>query len=499
MFEKLYLRDLDCYRKATDKQKAHKLFCPDRFFDLSRFGDKEIAAQLYKFITTRGQLLSPLSIRSDLFPFNQLCDFLNEDWPQLNSFTDTTISDMTKKAKVWLLKKGKNLSQQRIRITTGKPEISDHDLIKYIRKIYSYLTPTDKTFDRDSDRWYLRDAPINIRYNPVKAVDSITFEKIPQPRIRTEIKDVIYIHLSQYAIGTIQAEMSSINRFAGYLAERYPEVNTLTVIDRELMEQYLLYTNTEATGRKSYTKELCHLKTVLITAGKILDIRELEHLFFIDDKGTATDRLYKVYSSSELERLNAAIVKGDPQVARALILHQLLGTRISGTLTIKQDAIFKNQSDQLFVRLQQIKTQKTCVKPINDEIKRLIDKAREYTNDRYGDREYIFVDDENPDRPMQYGKIQYHLMAMIHKYDLRDDHGRLFTVGTHTWRHNYGKRLTELHIDDKTIAELMGHSNTSSLKYYRKVGNKMLADETRTMRDSMDKILEDYLFGEAQS
>lgn len=49
--------------------------------------------------------------------------------------------------------------------------------------------------------------------------------------------------------------------------------------------------------------------------------------------------------------------------------------------------------------------------------------------------------------------------------------GELIGVGTHIWRHCYGKRLTEMHVDDVTIAKLLGHANTSNLKHYRKVGD----------------------------
>ena len=136
---------------------------------------------------------------------------------------------------------------------------------------------------------------------------------------------------------------------------------------------------------------------------------------------------------------------------------------------------------------------KTYQKAINDDVKSLFDKACDYTKETYGDREYVFVNDAEPDKPMQYGRIQYHIMAMVQKNDLRDDNGELFGVGTHIWRHCYGKRLTEMHIDDVTIAKLMGHANTSSLKYYRKIGNQMLAEETRDMRTSMDDMLKEIM------
>lgn len=85
------------------------------------------------------------------------------------------------------------------------------------------------------------------------------------------------------------------------------------------------------------------------------------------------------------------------------------------------------------------------------------------------------------------------LCYYIQKQNLRDDSGELIGVGTHIWRHCYGKRLTEMHVDDVTIAKLLGHANTSNLKHYRKVGDALLANETRQMRNFMDEILTDVI------
>lgn len=490
---KIYFRELNCYIEASEETKQHKLYCPDRYFDLSKLGDRWMVFQLDAFIRDRGMKLSPLSIRADLYPFNLFCDFVNEACPDLESLSDTTEEDLIKKAKKWLMKNGKNPTYKRKRTASGKIEVLDSDLITYIKRIYRYMKPTNTRFVYESDRWYLNEIPIDIKSNPTKGVRSISFEKIPQLQIRNEIKDAVYIHLSNVTLGTVCAEMTAINRFSGYLADRYPEVESLNDVDRELLEQYLIHTYTEATGRKSYSKELCHLRSLLITAGKILENKELEHIFFRDDIGKVPAKLYKVYSDAELKRLNAAIVDGDEQIARALFIHQLLGTRISDTLTLTQDAIYNGSNGKLFIRIRQFKTGKTYQKVINDDVKNLFEKACEYTKSNYGDREYVFVNDADPNKPMQYSRIQYHIMAMVQKNNLRDDNGEPFGVGTHIWRHCYGKRLTEMHIDDVIIAKLMGHSNTSSLKNYRKIGNQMLAEETRNMRTAMDDILKEIL------
>lgn len=76
-------------------------------------------------------------------------------------------------------------------------------------------------------------------------------------------------------------------------------------------------------------------------------------------------------------------------------------------------------------------------------------------------------------------------MRMIQKKDLRDDNGVRFGFGTHMYRHTYGMKLTEMHLDDWTIARLLGHNNPRNVKYYRKMSNQLLADETRKARHQL--------------
>ena len=92
---------------------------------------------------------------------------------------------------------------------------------------------------------------------------------------------------------------------------------------------------------------------------------------------------------------------------------------------------------------------------------------------------------------MQYSTLQNKIIRMIYKEELQDDNGRIFGFGTHMYRHMYGVKLTEMHLDDWTIARLLGHSSLKNVKYYRKMSNQTLADETRAARHRISqKILE---------
>lgn len=176
-----------------------------------------------------------------------------------------------------------------------------------------------------------------------------------------------------------------------------------------------------------------------------------------------------------------------------MTIHQLLGTRISETLSLRQDAIRQGESGKWLIRIDQVKSRRSYEKVINDDVRALFDKACSYTNDKFGKQEFVFVNEKNPADAMQYGRVQYQIMAMITKNNLTDDNGERFGVGTHIFRHCYGKKLTEMHVDDVTISKLLGHANTSSVRHYRKIGNEMLSQETKQMRDAMDDVLKDIM------
>ena len=183
----------------------------------------------------------------------------------------------------------------------------------------------------------------------------------------------------------------------------------------------------------------------------------------------------------------------DEQICRALIIHQLLGTRISDTLTLKTDCL-SMRNNRYFIRIDQVKSV-TYEKAISEEVAQLIMKAIDYTKERYGETTYIFAKKDDPTRPYQYSMIQNQIMTMIRQEDIRDDNGEFLKFGTHIFRHCYGKKLTEMHVDDWMIAKLLGHTSIYSVHHYRKIGNKLMADETRAARETMDMILLDIIEG----
>ena len=57
------------------------------------------------------------------------------------------------------------------------------------------------------------------------------------------------------------------------------------------------------------------------------------------------------------------------------------------------------------------------------------------------------------------------------------------------YRHYYCVKLAEMHLDDWTIAKLLGHRGVHSVMHYRKMNNLVLAKETRKAREAQTRLL----------
>mgnify|MGYP002602093554 FL=1 len=489
MKKRIYVYELDCYKQASEEQIEKMHIRPDRYFDLEGLPTEDIGRLLEEFIWDRGKKLSPSSMTSEILYYNNIRDFLiDRNICRLDAKDEEKIL-LTLKG--WMMEKGYALTSKKYRSVYEIVATETPGIVKHMKKILRYSQKDEEYLEQDRDVWELDKFEFPLRSNPIKNVKTINFKGISQITIRKEVKTVIFMHLKYMAIGSIMTEMVATKRFCRYLALRYPKIISLLDLTRDIMESYLIYLQTEAKERKNYRSDLYGLRRVIEDVGNHYDRQDIKNLFISTDFPSTPRYLFKFYSDETIKKLNENIFQMDEQIARALILHQLLGTRISDTLTLKTDCL-SIRENRYFIRIEQVKSI-TFEKAISDEIAQLIIKSIDYTEEHYGKTKYIFVKKEDPSRPFQYSMLQHRVMQMIRKNDIRDENGELLNFGTHTFRHCYGKKLTEMHIDDWMIARLLGHKTLQSVHHYRKIGNKIMADETRAVREKIDMILMDVV------
>ena len=486
---KIHIYELDCYKNATEEQKKRMRVRKDRYFDLEGLPLEEVRKLLEDFVWERGKKLAPSSLASEILYFNNIRNFLIEKNIKILRYEDE--NKIILQLKSWMMEKGYALTSKKYRSVYEIVATETPGIIKHMKKILRYSQKDGGCLEQERDVWELDKFEFPLRSNPIKNVKTINFKGISQITIRKEVKTVIFMHLKYMAIGSIMAEMVATKRFCRYLALRYPKIISLLDLTRDIMESYLIYLQTEAKERKNYRSDLYGLRRVIEDVGNHYDRQDIKNLFISTDFPSTPRYLFKFYSDETIKKLNENIFQMDEQIARALILHQLLGTRISDTLTLKTDCL-SIRENRYFIRIEQVKSI-TFEKAISDEIAQLIIKSIDYTEEHYGKTKYIFVKKEDPLRPFQYSMLQHRVMQMIRKNDIRDENGELLNFGTHTFRHCYGKKLTEMHIDDWMIARLLGHKTLQSVHHYRKIGNKIMADETRAVREKIDMILMDVV------
>lgn len=450
-----------------------------------------IKEEIEGFIRYRSTQVSIGRMQGDKQFYNKVRRFLKECATAKSSLRDKAPETWVKQFRTWMFKEHIPL-YYRSRGPTGKENISKAREIGYFERMLKF-TAVDARREEEKDVWELDKLEIEHRENPIKRVRTLNFTRISQDGIRQELKKGIYLNLQGEAIACVQKELTAARRLSRYLADRYPQVQSCRDLNREIIEEYLTYLKTEATGTKHYHADLNRLRSLLESTGQMCDYPNLIGLFLTRDIPPTPKAAFKTYSDAELKRLNREIVKLDAQTARLMIIHQMLGTRISDTLTLTPDCL-SERNGEIIIRIRQMKT-KPYEKPISAELAALIKKAIAYTKEKYGDTTYIFVDEKNPSRPMPYTTVQFRITDMIYKKELRDDNGEIFGFGTHIYRHYYGMKLTEMHLDDWTIAKLLGHSSVRNVKYYRKMSNQLLADETRKARQRLSAVILDNLDG----
>lgn len=482
----IYFSDFPNFKITDKKQRNGK-------FDLSKLQTQTLQDEFRRYITYRGENGKYTTLVYDRRSYNHLVKFLNDKINRnINSLNDRTEEKWIILLKGWMMEQGISITKEK-KSVYGTISYGEPALILYLRNILKFLEPEDLRDEIEKDIWILKNLDIEIRNNPIYNVETLDFRKISQSDIREECKKAVYMNLKYEAIGTVQGELTIMRRFSEYLSQEYPEVRSCSELNRDILENFLISLSTAEKVNYANSSYVISLRRQLETIGKIYSYGNLGNLFINTDTPPEVKSEFRVYSDAEMKRLNAEITQMDVQLARCLLIHQMLGTRISDTLTLRTNCLTE-ENGQYMVEIYQVKT-KRYKKPVSQDLARLLQRSIEYTQERFQDTKYIFVNEKNPNRPIQYMAIKSKVMSMIQEKQLKDDNGNLFGFGTHMFRHYYGVKLTEMHVDDWTIARLLGHKRLNSVKHYRKMSNQRMADETREVRQMMSDIIYSILDG----
>ena len=486
---KIYFKDLPC---AKNIKAGSKRYSPNQAFDLSRYPQGPLRYDFAALIFDRAEHLSASSLRSEQTSFHGLGDFLSKEYPQITHLTDVPLPELERSLKVYLVINSVSLTSKRNRKEFNRTYYVNNPLLNYLRMAYEYFTPKEAAFSKDNDVWSLSSLPFPVNKGTLSTDKTISFENINQPGIKKEVKEATYYNLRRLSVIYTKQQILSASNLSEFLYKNHPEVSSLKSMTRDLLEEYLTYLYLEQNKKTNVRSELVPLKSIFNVIGKLLEYDNLRGIFLRSDFPGTKKTIYKSYSDAELERLHTAYAHLDKQTARLLLIHEMLGLRISETLTLKTDDIdFK----EMTVKVYQEKTNKSYTKKLDDRLLSLLKACIDDTTSKYGDCVYIFVSNKDPSKPLSYSALTYRLRSLIISLDLRDDNGNLFSPKTHLFRHTYGKKLCDMFNDDATISALLGHSSLSSVSFYRQMSPKALLDSVKPVLDKRNEKIKQFKKG----
>lgn len=297
MSNRIYLKQLPAYQNLAEPYPQSVTKNP--YYDLEQIPSATMREELTAFIHYRSTQVGISRVYSDRQDFNKLCRFLQTYGRRTKSLRDKKPETWIRQFKGWMLQEGIPLMEHGVQ-AYGSEYTFKARAISYLEKVLEFLEPEDNRPEQEKDVWKLEKLDIPIRFNPIKSCKTLVFTKILQPEIREEVKKGIYLNLQTEAIACVQKELTAVRRFSAYLNDSYPEVKSCSEIDREVLEDYLVYLKTEATETKHFHADLNRLRALLDSIGKVCEYPNLESLFLTRDIPPTPKAEFKAYSDLSL-------------------------------------------------------------------------------------------------------------------------------------------------------------------------------------------------------
>lgn len=473
--------------------------------------NKEIKLIVYsKLFSDEWVLQTTLSYSNQ--QINKLTEFINEKYPNINSFKELDLEKSNLQWIDWLDKKcirtiEKHNYNSKIK---GKECFAKTHYANFLQNVIIWINQlTDEREEWEKDRWDIRNLEkYGISYNISKPQYFIYFGKINNLKMRDTIKKYIKQRLisnNKFSWSTSQNYLKVIPGFVNLICELEPTWNDLKGLERYHILKYIellnIYAEENLVHRNANPKQYISrsltciqrfLSDIQIREYDIAPIKNVRILIFPEDKPKvpkkSNDQIDYV-SDFVLEQLFNNINDLHKDVIPVVYIMFKTGLRISDTLGLKQDCLIKLNNNFWI----ETNIEKTYVEghrvPIDNELANmlavLIDSSIKYSNDYNNPEKYIFVryKGSRKSKPYSQAWVQQRLNILAIDYNITDEIGNRYHFKNHSFRHTYAIKMLNGGADILTVQELLAHASPEMTMRYA----KLLDDTKRTVFDNAVK------------
>ena len=446
----------------------------------------------------------------------RLAKFINEKYPNINSFKELDLEKANIKWIDWLDENNINTTERYNYMSklSGKDVIAKTPSAHFLENTISWLNQlTDEREEWEKDKWDVRNLEqYGITYNKSTQHYYLDFGKINNLKIREEVKKYIKQRLianNKFSWSSAYSYLNFIPQFINYICELEPTWSDLNGLERQHIEKYIEWLNIYAKENLikknsnpkqyiaislNYTQKF--LSDIQIREYDIAPIKNIKVLIFPEDKPKvpkkSNDQIDYV-PDFVLEQLFDNINKLNKEVVPVVYTMFKTGLRISDVLGLKQDCLVK-LNNKFWIETD---IEKTYVEghriPIDDELANmlavLIDNAKKNSNEDNNPQNYIFVryKGTRKGRPYGQGWIRAKLNLLAIDCNITDEIGNRYHFKNHSFRHTYAIKMLNGGADILTVQELLAHASPEMTMRYAK-----LLDDTK--RKVFDKAVKQGIF-----
>lgn len=428
--------------------------------------------------------------------------FVNEKHPHLDSCTDMDYETLYREYLIWLAEN--DIQNQNVyRIAHVNKEMDwvefpvktlyDFGFSVYYKYIDSIRFP-DTRKEKEKDIWDVRKLGVPFETLPSRPRYTINYEKIQQPWLKQSMKDYNYFRVQHREMSTVLDDIKAFNLFSAFLADKCPDVQSWSDINRNVVEDYIAYVGSKGFVASTFNRRLSAIKT-FFAVGNMMDLEGFptKPLFMDTDFHKVVHKMPVPFSDNELRQMNAHIDALPLIYGRIFFVLENLGMRMSDICSTPIEVngklcLQEHGEGKYLLTYAQPKVHRSNTVPVEPIVAEVIKSAIETSQEKFGDKcKYVFA--KNVDEPVGEEDFVMNMNKMSKRNNILTDTGKILRIKGHTFRRTKATEYANMGVSLDVIRLMLGQRSLGVLKHYITIHGDTMIKVLQNITDYDDQLI----------